>query len=97
MKQLFDGRVYDTATAIHLGMVEGYCASEDKPGTVENHLYRTPDGSFFFHRIFPPLYSIEIGALEEIEPIKERYALVEWAEGHNDPSEAARAICGGAV
>jgi hypothetical protein len=94
MKQVFDGKVFDTARAAHLGMTEGYC---DYEGIVENHLYRNREGDFFFHRIFPPLYAIEIGVLEEIEPIKERYALVEWAEGHNDPSEAARAICGGAV
>lgn len=91
MKQKFEGVVFDTARASHLGMVEGGCDH----GKVENHLYRTPAGEFFFHRKFPPLYAVEVGMMEEITPVKDRHELVEWAEVHPDPAEAARLICGG--
>ena len=93
MRQEVDGKIFDTDGSFHLGMVEGGCDY----GKVENHLYRTPEGEFFFHRKFPPLYAVELGMMEEIAPVQDRYELVEWAEIQPDPAEAARLICGGAA
>jgi len=90
-----DGKVYDTEKAEHLGVIEAESIDFDE--IVRTHLYRTSEGDFFFHYEYPPLHSIDLGKTEEISPVTDRYELVEWAEVHPNPEEAARIICGGAL